>query len=129
VWIGIAARDWSRAPTLGTQSGFCVSADVCIAQLPLHLGSGRPVASWYPASIPHCPDLCLELWVALQPEIPTTPAAFPNPGFILLSRQDNDSANFFSGNAVQCDRNELTACSHTGSLDGLLSYSLSNRLS
>jgi hypothetical protein len=129
VWIGIAGRDWSRAPTLGTQSGFFMSADVCIAQLPLHLGSGRPVASWPPASIPHCQNLCLELGVALQPEIPTTLATFPNPGFILLSRQDDDSAHFFSGNAVQCDRNELIACSHTGSLDGLLPYPPSNRLS
>ncbi len=67
-------------------------------------------------SVPHRPNLRLELRVALQPELPATLAASPGPGFILLSRQDDDPADFFPRNAMQRDCDELAARGHAGSL-------------
>jgi len=80
---------------------------------------GDGYAETWGDSISHGPHLRLELGVTLQSEIATTLAALPRPGFVRLSRQDDDSADFFPGNAVQGDGDELAACGHGESLAGL----------
>lgn len=67
-------------------------------------------------SIPHRPNLRLELRVTLQAEVPAALAAFPSPGFVRLLQEDDDPAHFLPRDAMQRDRDELAARGHASSL-------------
>ncbi len=69
------------------------------------------------SSIPHRPNLCFELRVAFQAELPAALTTFPGPGFVFLLRKDDDPADFFPGDAMQRDRDELAPRGHGGSLE------------
>jgi len=67
-------------------------------------------------SVPHGPDLGLELRIGLELEVPSALAALPGPRFILLLGQDDDTADLFARDPVQGDREQLAFILHGGVL-------------